>query len=98
MREDKSVKGIVYVLHFEKKYKHARHYIGFSRRKNFLNRLAFHRAGKGGNGLIQAVVKEGIKILVGNIFFNKDGNYERYLKQQKKSSRYCLICNKEGVK
>ena len=37
--------GIVYLLHFERSYRHARHYIGFT--QNLEQRLAEHRAGRG---------------------------------------------------
>ena len=37
--------GIVYLLHFERSYRHARHYIGFT--QNLEQRLEEHRAGRG---------------------------------------------------
>jgi len=37
--------GIVYLLHFERSYRHARHYIGFT--QNLEQRLEQHRAGRG---------------------------------------------------
>ena len=37
--------GIVYLLHFDRSYRHARHYIGFT--QNLEQRLEAHRAGRG---------------------------------------------------
>jgi predicted GIY-YIG superfamily endonuclease len=49
--------GIVYLLHFERSYRHARHYIGFT--QNLEQRLAEHRAGRG-SALVAAAIADGI--------------------------------------
>jgi predicted GIY-YIG superfamily endonuclease len=41
--------GIVYLLHFDQPYKHARHYVGWTAR-NVKRRLAEHEAGRGRGG------------------------------------------------
>jgi predicted GIY-YIG superfamily endonuclease len=37
--------AIIYLLHFERSYRHARHYLGWT--ENLEQRLAQHRAGRG---------------------------------------------------
>ena len=37
--------GVIYLLHFERSYRHARHYLGYS--DNLAARLDAHRAGQG---------------------------------------------------
>ena len=49
--------GTVYLLHFERPYKHARHYLGFA--EDLERRLELHRAGRGAR-LVEVVVAAGI--------------------------------------
>ena len=37
--------GVIYLLHFERSYHHARHYLGYT--DDLEGRLAAHRAGRG---------------------------------------------------
>jgi hypothetical protein len=52
-----SPRGTVYLLHFERPYKHARHYLGFA--EDLQRRLELHHAGRGAR-LVQVVVAAGI--------------------------------------
>ena len=46
--------GIVYLLHFDRSYRHARHYIGFTQN------LEQHRAGRGSPLVAAAAIADGI--------------------------------------
>ncbi len=82
---------MVYLIHFEEKYKHAQHYIGFSKDKLFQSRLEHHLKGSGSR-LLRAVNKAGIKWSVVKTWPDEDGNFERKLKNRKKSSCLCPTC------
>ena len=81
--------GIVYLLHLERSYRHARHYIGFT--QHLEQRLADHRAGRG-SPLIAAAVAEGIEFQLAAIW-EGDRHAERRLHRQKNTRvRLCPIC------
>jgi hypothetical protein len=52
-----SPRGTVYLLHFERPYKHARHYLGFA--QDLERRLELHRAGRGAR-LVEVIAQAGI--------------------------------------
>ncbi|MGI5288337.1 hypothetical protein ACQEVF_34055 [Nonomuraea polychroma] len=81
--------GTVYLLHFDRPYKHARHYIGWT--PGDLNRrLHQHRNGSGAR-LMQVVTAAGIGFVVARLW---DGgrNLERSLKRRGGASRCCPLC------
>lgn len=86
--------GIVYLLHFDRSYRHARHYIGFT--QNLDKRLAEHRAGRG-SPLIAAAIADGIDFQLAAIW-EGDRHSERRLHRQKNSrARLCPVCVGGGV-
>jgi hypothetical protein len=81
--------GIVYLLHFDRSYRHARHYIGFT--QSLEQRLAEHRAGRG-SPLIAAAIADGIDFQLAAIW-QGDRHAERRLHRQKNArARLCPIC------
>jgi len=81
--------GIVYLLHFDRSYKHARHYIGWT--QNLEQRLQQHRAGRG-SPLIAAAIADGIDFQLVAIW-EGDRHAERRLHRQKNvRARLCPIC------
>src|ERR1700677_1755041 len=83
---------MVYLLCFDKKFKHAKHYIGYANTpKSFEKRLACHRKGQGAK-LMAAIAKAGIEFKVARTWDTGDRNFERKLKNRKKSSELCPIC------
>jgi hypothetical protein len=81
--------GIVYLLHFERSYRHARHYIGFT--QNLEQRLAEHRAGRG-SPLVAAAIADGIAFQLAAIW-QGDRHDERRLHRQKNTrARLCPLC------
>lgn len=80
--------GIVYVLHFEPAYRHARHYVGWA--VNVDARVAEHLAGVG-SPLVRAAVAAGVRVqlaatMPGSRFL------ERRLKRWKKTGQFCPVC------
>lgn len=85
------VMGVVYLVHFERPYRHARHYWGWAQRLEA--RMSHHEAGTGARLL--AVVKEvGIPWQVA-LVEPGDKNRERQRKNQGGAARTCPICKEE---
>lgn len=87
---------MVYLIHFEEPYKHARHYIGFTE-SNLEQRIDSHRKGTGSN-LMKVVTNAGINWEVVRVWEDGDRNFERRLKNASHSSRHCPICLKNKNK
>src|SRR5579862_2870322 len=84
--------GSVYLLHFDRPYHHARHYVGFTH--DIGRRIVRHQNGRG-SPLIQAVVEAGIKFKVARVWRNVTVRFERRIhKMQKKF--LCPLCVGRG--
>ncbi len=80
----------VYLLHFDRLYRHARHYIGITSR-TVDERVAEHRAGTGAR--LMAVIKQaGIDFVVARTWLDVPRTKERSIKKQGGASRICPIC------
>lgn len=84
-----NVEGVIYLLHFERPYRHAKHYIGWT--ADLMARLAAHRSGAGARLL--AVLKS-----VGIGFecvrtWKGTRTLERRLKTLGGASRLCPVCS-----
>jgi predicted GIY-YIG superfamily endonuclease len=80
--------GTVYLLHFDRPYKHARHYVGWTR--DVKRRLAEHAAGRGARLL--AVVREaGIGWELARMWPGGPAR-ERQIKAQGGHARHCPLC------
>ena len=84
--------GTIYLLHFSEPFKHARHYLGWSR--NLEARLEHHEAGSGAN-LLRHVAAAGITWELVRTW-EGDRNEERRLKKHS-STRYCPICHPSAL-
>ena len=83
---------MVYLLCFDKKFHHAKHYIGYAEnQRTFEARMKHHAKGQGSK-LMAAVSKAGIGFCVARTWPNGDRNFERKLKNRKKSSELCPHC------
>lgn len=89
-------KGIVYLLHFDKPYKHAKHYIGFTKLNDYEIRIKDHRDGKGAR-LMTIIRNNNIGFTVSKIWKNVDRKFERSLKKQGGASRICPICKSNKI-
>jgi predicted GIY-YIG superfamily endonuclease len=82
-------KGTVYLLHFDRPYKHARHYIGWA--LDLDTRLAEHAAGRGAR-LLQVVHHAGIGWTLARTWAGVTRIRERQLKRRGGASRCCPLC------
>jgi predicted GIY-YIG superfamily endonuclease len=82
------VAGVVYLLHFHRPYKHARHYMGFSTQLG--KRLEAHRTGNGAR-LMEVITGAGIGWTLARTWIG-DRTLERRLKRWHKSAQLCPIC------
>ena len=83
---------MIYILHFDEPYHHARHYVGYCADGTLAQRLARHRAGQGSR-LMLAVELAGIEFTVA-LTHPGDRAFERRLKRAKHTSRFCPLCCK----
>jgi predicted GIY-YIG superfamily endonuclease len=85
-------RGTVYLLHFDKPYKHAKHYIGWT--TNLPERLEAHRNGSGGR--LMAVIKAaGIEFQLARVWTEATRDFERSRKNFGGASRLCPLCQKK---
>lgn len=82
------MKGTIYVLHFSPRYKHAGHYVGWTR--NPIARFARHLAGRG-SPLVRAALAAGCQIEVAALWEGTRDD-ERRLKNRGSACRYCPTC------
>lgn len=68
----------VYLLHFEPRYKHAGHYLGFA--KDILRRVHEHRTGCAGCKLTDAAAGAGVTMMLVRVWKGKGRKFERSLK------------------
>ena len=83
----------VYLLHFNKPInpnRSTQHYLGFA--KDLDERIREHRWGKGSR-LTQVAYERDITFKVAEVW-KGDRSFERQMKRQKNSRRFCPICNR----
>lgn len=81
---------MVYLIHFEKPYKHAQHYIGYT--GDLDKRMYEHELGNKGARLLQVVRDAGINFNVVRTWPDGDRTYERKLHNMKCSRKLCPVC------
>ncbi len=87
-------RGFVYLLHFCPRYKHARHYLGYT--KNLTTRIQEHQRG-GGARLTQVAVANGIRLELVRIW-KGNRKLERILKRRKNAPLLCPLCNPRALR
>jgi predicted GIY-YIG superfamily endonuclease len=82
---------VVYLIHFERAYRHARHYLGTT--NDLEHRLQQHTRGRayGGARLMEVIIEAGIPWQV-VATWEGGRDLERQLKAWKNSCRLCPIC------
>jgi predicted GIY-YIG superfamily endonuclease len=84
--------GCIYLLCFDRPYKHARHYLGFAAAATPDERIAEHRAGTGAR-LLAVVAAAGIGWTVARVWKGATRTDERALKNQKNTgAKLCPVC------
>jgi len=81
--------GTVYLLHFDRRYRHAGHYTGWT--TNLEDRLVEHAIGRGAR-LVAVVQAAGIGFTLARIWPGATRATERALKRQGGASRRCPLC------
>jgi len=81
--------GCIYLIHFDKPYKGAGHYLGYA--SDFEKRMARHRAGRGSN-LIKVIQDAGIGWQVVRKWENVGPQAEAELKRFHNNKRLCPLC------
>lgn len=80
---------MVYLIHFNTPYKHARHYMGYT--DDLAARLASHASGNGAR-LMEVITNAGIHWQLVRTW-QGDRSVERQLKDRHNAPRLCPICN-----
>ena len=80
--------GTIYLLHFDRPYRHARHYTGWT--TNLPDRLAAHRNGQGAR-LISVIIQAGIGFTLARTW-QGDRCRERLITRQGGAARRCPAC------
>lgn len=88
--------NVVYLIHFDQPYYHARHYLGTT--NDLEHRLQQHMLGRryGGARLMEVIVSMGITWRVARLW-SGGRDVERQLKAWKNSCRLCPICQAERI-
>lgn len=87
-----SIAGTLYLLHFEPKFKHAQHYLGWTSDVDV--RVERHLNGRG-SPLVKAAVAAGCEVTIAATWDGTRSD-ERALKQKTKSRRLCPICKERA--
>lgn len=81
---------MVYLLHFNRRYRHAGHYLGYT--TNLNKRLEQHRKGQGAR-LLEVIKGAGVGFMLVRTWSKGTRKLERRLKNGKNSPKLCPICN-----
>jgi predicted GIY-YIG superfamily endonuclease len=84
----------VYLIHFNRPYRHARHYLGYS--TNLDKRITDHLVGMGAR-LMEVITNAGIEWKLARTW-RGDRQLERRLKNRKEAPKLCPICNPNALK
>ena len=86
--------AIVYLLHFSRPYRHARHYLGMTTLA-LEDRLVRHRRGDGAK-LLRAAAQAGVEFVVARLWTTRTPREARQLeiklKRRGGGGRHCPIC------
>ena len=88
-------KGFVYLLHFEEKYGHCQHYLGWASKGGLKNRIQQHRDGIGSK-LTIAFYDAGIPFRVARVWRHATKLQEKRIRDKANNPKLCPICAKEG--
>lgn len=83
-------RGTIYLLHFDRPYQHARHYLGFTTQA-IEERVREHMSGTGAR-LLSVVINAGISIELARTWAGSR-SLERRLKNHGGATRICPICS-----
>lgn len=83
----------IYLVHFDRRYKHAQHYMGFCESDDVVPRMERHRAGRGAR-LLAAVSGANIRFRIARLWRGRkaDRTFERRLKNNCRLADLCPLC------
>lgn len=90
-KKGKNVKGTVYLDHFDSRFHHAGHYLGFAEEGNLESRQDEHRKGVGSK-LVRAAIRAGVNFRLVRTWENGTRALERALKNRKDARSLCPEC------
>jgi len=83
----------VYLLHFDKPFGHARHYLGYTEDDDPSRRVQEHLSGgHRANPLVKAAVAAGRKVELAHFIPGADRTFERKLKNWGGKAKWCPLC------
>lgn len=82
--------GVVYLIHFDRPYKHSSHYLGWTH--SFDARMERHRSGRGSN-LLKVIQNAGIGWQVVRVWEPASPKVESELKKFRNNRRLCPLCS-----
>ncbi len=83
----------VYLIHFDRPYEHAEHYLGYS--SDIEKRLSAHAKGNGSR-LMEVITQAGIPWRIARLWPGADRSYERRMHRQG-PKRLCPICDPKAI-
>lgn len=89
--------GSIYLIHFDRRYRHAGHYIGWTKEKFPRKRIEKHRDGRGAN-LMRVLKEHGIGWRVARVWMRATRSDERRLKNWNGAAKLCPVCRYSGRK
>lgn len=95
--ETPSPRAGLYLLHFDPRYEHAGHYLGYA--DDIAVRVHQHAArGSKASPLVQAALGAGCRVTLARVWLGAGRNRERQLKVQGGLGRHCPTCKARGYR
>jgi predicted GIY-YIG superfamily endonuclease len=88
------MRNTIYLLHFSKPYRHAKHYIGFT--KDLPARLEAHASGKGAR-LLEVITEAGLTFQLARTW-KGTRKTERRIKNRGGAARICPLCDAHAMR
>jgi hypothetical protein len=81
----------LYLLHFEPRYRHAGHYLGYA--DDIARRVLEHvTTPSKASPLVQAALAAGCRVTVSRLYLGEGRTFERKLKRRGSHARHCPTC------
>jgi hypothetical protein len=88
---------VLYLLHFDRPHRHARHYLGYTKRDGLADRIMEHASGGAKcSPLVKAAMRAGAVISIARVWPAGDRKRERRMKRAGGLGQFCPTCKAEG--
>lgn len=88
-----AIRGVIYLLHFDRKFHHSQHYLGWAKGVDAAARMRTHILGKRGAKIVKGAIDAGIGFDLALLIPDATRDFERWLKNQKMANRFCPMCS-----